>query len=513
MVPRLLAVLALVGCNLDSTLPAAPDAPGPDAPPPAPALVQQAYIKASNTEMDDSFGIHALSADGKTLAVAAFGEASAASGVGGNQADNTKPGSGAVYVYVRDGESWSFQAYIKASNPDPGDLFGLSLALSADGNTLAVSASAERSGATTINGDQTDNSVFKAGAVYVFTRTGSTWAQHSYLKPPATAPDENFGLALALDASGELLAAGAPNEDGSSTGVGGDPLNDDLGDSGAVHLFRRIGDSWVHALYFKASNTNLGDRFGISLAMGADTLVVGADLEDSDATRVGGDQASNAAQESGAVYVFHRTIGFTYEQKAYIKASNTQAGDQFGTSVAVSADGTTLAVFAPDNSGVPGNEADNSAPDAGAVYVYTRTGFDWSHQATLKPSVIDAGDGFGASIALSADGDTLAIGSSGEDSTSIGLDGGDPISNGSLDSGAVYLFKRSGTTWTQDRYIKASNAASTDGFGNFVSLSADGRTFVAAANNEDSSATLVGGDQADGTARDSGAVYVFQDNR
>ncbi len=137
--------------------------------------------------MNDLFGSSvALSADGSTLAVGAPDEASAATGIGGNQADNSAPGAGAVYVFTRSGTAWSQQAYVKASNTDADDRFGDSVALSADGSTLAVGAVVEASAATGIGGNQADNSAQDAGAVYVFTRSGTTWSQQAYVKASNT---------------------------------------------------------------------------------------------------------------------------------------------------------------------------------------------------------------------------------------------------------------------------------------------------------------------------------------
>ena len=120
-----------------------------------------------------------LSADGRTLAVGAPHESSAASGVNGNQRDNSVFDAGAVYVFTRTGDSWTQQAYLKPSNPQSGAEFGHYVALSADGNTLAVSAYWEASNATGINGNQKDESIPQAGAVYVFARAGSTWRQQA----------------------------------------------------------------------------------------------------------------------------------------------------------------------------------------------------------------------------------------------------------------------------------------------------------------------------------------------
>jgi hypothetical protein len=132
-------------------------------------LAQQGYLKASNTGASNGFGHSvALSADGTTLAVGAVGEASQATGIGGNQANNSALYAGAVYVFVRSGGLWVQEAYVKASNTGVDDTFGFSVALSADGTTLAVGAVEEDSQATGIGGNQTDNSASGAGAVYVY---------------------------------------------------------------------------------------------------------------------------------------------------------------------------------------------------------------------------------------------------------------------------------------------------------------------------------------------------------
>src|SRR5262245_12692817 len=142
-------------------------------------LKQAAYIKASNTEMGDHFGNGgtleghgvALSGDGNTLAVGAPYESSGAKGINGNQNDNSVYSAGAVYVFVRRDNTWSQQAYIKASNPGQSDKFGFVVSLSQDGNTLAVSSPGEASAAKGINGDQNDDSIPEAGAAYVFARS------------------------------------------------------------------------------------------------------------------------------------------------------------------------------------------------------------------------------------------------------------------------------------------------------------------------------------------------------
>jgi hypothetical protein len=127
---------------------------------------QQAYLKASNTERIDAFGQKGLAISGDTLVVSAYTEASCATGINGNQADNSCPGAGAVYVFKRSAGIWVQEAYVKATNTESGDQFA-SVALS--NGILAVGALGEDSCASGINGDQMDNSCPFAGAVYVYT--------------------------------------------------------------------------------------------------------------------------------------------------------------------------------------------------------------------------------------------------------------------------------------------------------------------------------------------------------
>lgn len=199
---------------------------------------QEAYIKASNTESNDSFGGSlALAANGNTLVVSAYQEDSAATGIGGNQADNTASGSGAVYVFVRSLAVWSQQAYIKASNTDSGDAFGGSLDLSGDGNTLIAGAYQERSGATGINGNQALNATTSAGAAYVFKRSVSTWTQLAYVKASNTGMSDVFGSSVAISSDATTLASGATGEASNATGVGGDQSDNSVTNAGAVYVF------------------------------------------------------------------------------------------------------------------------------------------------------------------------------------------------------------------------------------------------------------------------------------
>jgi hypothetical protein len=474
------------------------------------ATFDEAYLKASNTDATDRFGQRVALA-GDTLAVGAPGESSKANGVNGNQADDLASASGAVYVFRRSGSTWVQEAYLKASNTGRGDLFGQSVTL--DGDTLAVGAYYEASNATGVNGNQADDSANGSGAVYVFRRSGSTWAQEAYLKASNTGPGDGFGVSVALD--GDTLAVGAWDEDSNATGVNGDQADNSAPHSGSVYVFRRSGSTWAQEAYLKASNTDgvedcgssceyPGDTFGSSVALEGDTLAVGARGEASNATGVNGNQADNSAFDSGAVYVFRRS-GSTWAQEAYLKASNTGAGDLFGYSVALDGDILAVGAFgeASNATAVNGNQADNSATNSGAVYVFRRSGSAWAQEAYLKASNTGANDWFGFSVALHRD--TLAVGAWYEASNATGVNGNE-ADNSATNSGAVYVFRRSGSTWAHAAYLKASNTEADDCFGYAVALSGD--TLAVGAFKESSNATSINGDQADNSAPNSGAVYV-----
>jgi hypothetical protein len=200
------------------------------------------------------------------------------------------------------------------------------------------------------------------------------------------------------------------------------------------------------------------------------TLAVGAPGESSLATGIDGNQADNSADSAGAVYLFTRSSA-GWVQQAYVKASNTESYDFFGRSVALSADGAMLTVGAIGESSIGGNQRDNSADSAGAVYLFSHSNIGWSQQAYVKPSNPGDSDIFGQSVALSADGATLTVGAIGESSFATGI-GDNQTDNSVPGAGAVYLFTSSSAGWSQQAYVKASNTGGSDGIGQPVALSA-----------------------------------------
>ena len=417
---------------------------------------QQAYVKPSNPHMSAEFGhAVALSADGNTMAVSAYWEASNATGVNGNQKDQSIPQAGAVYVFTRRGAIWTQQAYVKASNTGEagtadafgeGDQFGFSVTLSGDGNTLAVGALTEDGAATGTNGTQTDNSAQSAGAVYVFTRSGSAWSQQAYVKPANADAGDMFGYAVSLSTDGNTMAVGSFDEDGTGRGIN-PPADNKTGGAGAAYVFTRTGGAWSQQAYIKPSNGETQDSFGVDVALSADgaTLLVGTLDEDCKATGVnapGCDSDWRDDLSMGAAYVFARsTAGWT--QQAFLKPSNTGPNDWFGSRLALSGDGNTAAIGASleDSAakGINGRQNDESAGEAGVVYLFRRTGGSWRQHAYIKGSNTEAFDEFGSSVALDRAGSVLVASARGEDSAARGVNGnqGD---NSAAEAGAAYVF-------------------------------------------------------------------------
>ena len=499
----------------------------------ASGLKQVAYLKASNAHANDHFGNGgtleghglAISGDGNTLAVGAPYESSSAKGVNGNQNDTSLYASGAVYIFVRNNDTWTQQAYIKASNPGQSYRFGQVVSLSQDGSTLAVSAYFEASAAKGINGDQNDKSIPQAGAVYVFTRTGATWSQQAYVKASNTgeaavgntpSKGDQFGFSVNVSADGNTLAVGAISEDSGAKGINGDQNDNSQPSSGAVYVFTRSGATWSQQAYIKASNTDVNDLFGYAVGLSADgtTLAVSAYDEDSSAREINGVMDKNR-RGSGAIYVFTRT-GTIWKQTAYLKAHNAENGDSLGYDMAISQDGNTIAGGAADEdcyaSGInpPGCDNDyKTDTSTGAVYVFFRDAAGkWTEQAFIKSSHPNKEDWFGSRLNISGDGNTVAVGAQLEDGGSKGING-DQTNLSAEDSGALYLFTRTGTTWVQKAYIKASNAKAYDEFGSSMALSKDGKILAIGARSEASAAKGVNGNMNDNSASGAGAVYIF----
>ncbi|MBL8626116.1 MAG: hypothetical protein JNK64_32680 [Myxococcales bacterium] len=416
--------------------------------------------------------------------------------------------------------------YLKLTSALPHAQFGTAIAF--DGTRLAISAP----GDGTTAGHRID----------VYRTDGTTWSLEQSVQPTTTGPDPTsslFGYVLALQ--GDVLVVGAPGDDTTA------------GDSGAVYVFRYSAtNGWREQAFEKPSSVEMGrvgmavaldgttmavgsamnqvyvysvtdtiqlvdgiqptpvapqDGFGLSLDLSGDTLVVGSPYEGSSGRGVGGPDADATAPGSGAAYVY-RKAGTRWNLEAFIKASNSDAGDNFGTRVSL--DGDALAVTAWKESSASANDpSDNSTPGAGAAYVFERAGAAWSQTAILKSRAPGRDDRF---FDVQIAGDVVVVTSPGEDSASVGADG-DASNDGATDAGAALVFVRDGAAWTQRAYLKASNTGAGDDFGNAIALSRD--LAVVGAPLEDNPAMgLDPPDQGDAPAGspgvDSGAAYELE---
>ena len=246
-----------------------------------------------------------------------------------------------------------------------------------------------------------------------------------------------FGRSTAISDDGNTAIVGMANEDS----------------AGAAYIFTWSGTSWTQQQKIQASDKQVGDFFGISISISenGNTAIVGAPGE-----------ATGGTTNAGTAYIFTWS-GTSWTQQQKIQASDKQVGDFFGISISISENGNTAIV---------GTANEDSA---GAAYIFTRSGTTWTQQQKIQASDKQGGDFFGISVSISEDGNTAIVGAANEDS-----------------AGAAYIFTRSGTTWTQQQKIQASDKQGGDFFGISVSISEDGNTAIVGAANEDSvSATYI----------------------
>ena len=432
--------------------------------------------------------------------------------------------------------------YFKASNTGANDLFGSAVAISADGRTLAVGAPPEAGALGVVCAPvpadeacaeaQQSNTARDAGAVYVYARGDQGWVPQAYIKAPNAGARDRFGTALALSADGSVLAVGAPFEEGSATGVcvpseeacvaamaDNSRLSTGIGlrGAGAAYVFERTGETWAARAYIKSEEgADLGAEFGGALALSPDgaMLLVGGSrsvLRVFNEEREADDEFS-----TGAVHVYVREQeGWAGRQAIY----GLQTHERFGRVLALSANGLRLAVSAheafPQGQGV--------RPVLGTVFLFER--------ATLDESWVFSGfgmvsttfdDRFGDALALSADGDTLAIGVPRDSSDAEGVFAEETGEPRRAASGAVRVYSRAETGWELAAYIKAVSIANSfvpnNGgieLGWALALSGDGNTLAASAPNEGRKMFGIDGllpslVDDDPFSPGSGAVFMFQ---
>jgi hypothetical protein len=356
--------------------------------------------------------------------------------VGAQGDDENGDESGAAYVFTRSDAGWSQEAKLTANDAEAGDQFGGSIALF--GETILVGARRDDD-----NGDE-------SGAAYLFTRYGSDWIQQAKLTAADGEAGAEFGRSVALSDDTAIIGAARDDEKGE--------------DSGSVYVFTRSGTNWSQLAKLTAADGAKGDVFGISVALDGDTALIGADLDD------------DKGEDSGSVYVYTRSKG-TWSQQAKLTAADAGNVDIFGVRVAISGDTALIAARRDDD--------DVNGVDSGSAYVFIRSGTSWTQQAKLTANDAEAGDLFGFNVALYED--------TGIVTAAMDDDKG-------LNSGAAYVFTRSGSDWSQQTKLTAADGAAEDVFGWSVSLS--GNTAMIGA--PTSIFELPGG---------SGSAYIFRRSR
>ncbi len=402
---------------------------------------QEATVSASDKAADDWFGASvALSADGSRLAVGAY-----------KKDVSSVVDAGQVYICSRVGSTWTQTAIISANDKATSDYFGISVALAADGTRLAIGAySRDISGLT------------DAGQVYIYTQFESTWVKEYTFTANNNNPNDQFGSSVAFTGDSLELLVGSHNSDspdvsncGSVSTYSLEYANQSLLRQPSIVDFTSspfaLSGQYLEST-LTASDRTTGDRFGVSVAVTSDgsRMAVGADYKD-----------VSGVTDAGQVYIYVKS-GSIWVEEATLSASDRVADDRFGTSVSITSDGTRVAVGSSLKT-VSGITA------AGKVYIYTRTGSVWTEEATLSAADRAANDLFGFSVALTADGSRLAVGACGRDVSSL------------IDAGKVYIYVRSGFAWIEESTLTASDKLAYDNFGSSVALTADGSRLVVGA--------------------------------
>jgi hypothetical protein len=372
---------------------------------------------------------------------AQFGSAVSLSGdtvIVGVHLDDTPGGedAGSAYVFVRSGTTWSLQQKLIAADGAPGDYFGVSVSVSGDTAVVGARLADTPGGAD-------------AGSAYVFVRSGAAWSLQQKLLASDGAALDSFGTSVSV--SGDTVIVGAPVADT----VGGV-------DAGAAYAFVRSGTTWTEQQKLLPPDGRANLDFGFSASLSGDTVVIGAPSDD-----------TLAGINTGSAYVLVRS-GTTWAVQEKLLAPDAAEGDDFGFAVSASGDTVAVGAFADDTA---------TTVDAGSAYVFVRSGTTWSLQQKLLASDAASDDYLGFSVSLFAD--ALVVGALLHDTPA------------GVDAGAAYVFARSGGTWTQLRELTAPDGMAGDFFGKSVALWGD--TVVAGAPGDDT----VGG-------MDAGSAHVFR---
>jgi hypothetical protein len=335
--------------------------------------------------------------------------------------------------------------------------------LSQDSSVFTItplSADSATPGSSTLTFKVSDGISFGTGTTEFSLTFGPNWSTITESKVYASAAGagDQFGFSVGINSDGTYAIVGAIYEDFGAT------------NTGAAYIFTRSGSSWTQQAFLTASDAANSDNFGYAVDINGD----------GDIAIIGSKGDDDGGSASGSAYIFTRS-GSTWTQQQKLVASDDTADDRFGNSVAISKDGMYAVIAAH-------NKDNGGTSQAGAVYIFSRSGSFWSQQAKLLASDAQANDQFGSSVGISGDGTYVIIGTEYEDT-------------GATQGGAAYIFKRTLSNWQQQQKILASDPQESDFFGYSVDINFDGTTAIVGAFYEDGGA----GDPNNGA----GAAYIF----
>jgi len=382
-------------------------------------------------DSDGRFVIRSIDSDGSVSKTSASGTLTFTATDGVDQASTASTFS------ITFGPDWSgsvTETRITAiANLNSSDYFGRASGLSSDGKYLIVAAPGEDSASV---GGSSGISSADSGMISIFNESGGTWSLQQRLKYSGS-QDYGFGQSASLNSDGTYAIIGAN-------------VNTDY--AGTAHIYTRSGSTWTHQQQITGSDTANGDQFGagfVSLNSDATYAVV-----------AGKYHRTSGITNAGALYVFTRS-GSTWTQQQKITVSSPEFNHQLGADGQMSSDGNYI---------IASGSGDSSY--SGAAFVFNRSGSTWSQQAKLVSTDLDANDSFGNSASINSDGTYAVVGCAGEDG---GV--GSPLAQ----AGAAYVFTRSGSTWTQQAKLVASDQSASVYFGRAVKISNDGNfIFVSA---------------------------------
>jgi FG-GAP repeat/Secretion system C-terminal sorting domain len=416
-------------------------------------------LVAADRGTDNLFGCH-VAISGDYAIVGSQGSDNDANGANGMN------DAGSAYIFVRNGETWTQQQKIVASDRASNDYFGGSVAISGDYAIV---------GAYTEDHDASGANAFEdAGAAYIFVRNGTTWTQQQKIVASDRAAGDGFGVYV--DISGSDVVVGAKYETHDANGL------NSFSQAGSAYIFVRSGTTWTQQQKIVASDRAANDYFGYVVKISGDYAIVGAPYEDHDANGL------NSLTEAGSAYIFLRS-GTTWTQQQKIVASDRAADDYFGGTVAISGDYAIIGAFSEDDD----ENGANTLNNAGSVYTFVRSGTTWTQQQKIVASDRATGDYFGGQVAIS--GDSLIVSATSDDHDANGI-------NTLINAGSAYVFVRNGTNWNQQQKIVASDRSANDLFGRSVAIS--GHTVIIGTSYEDEDVS------GQNTLSSAGSAYIFE---